>query len=65
MGFKFSQCCPKGYEIDGTSVCYDIEKAVEGKDIVCTDSIPTTAKDDFQGYQVTLELLKKQISLLV
>lgn len=59
MGFKFSQCCPKGYEIDGTNVCYDIEKAVEGKDIICTDSISSTAKDDFKGYQVTLDLLKQ------
>lgn len=58
MGFKFIQCCPKGYEIDGASVCYDLDQAVAGKDIICTDSIPSSAKDDFKGYQITLEHLK-------
>lgn len=58
VGFNFIQCCPKGYEIDGASVCYDIDQAVIGKDIICTDSIPSEAKDDFKGYQITLERLK-------
>ena len=59
VGFHFTQCCPKGYEIDGASVCYDINQAVVGKDIICTDSIPSEAKDDFKGYQITLEHLKQ------
>ena len=58
LGFKFIQCCPKGYEIDGASVCYDLEQAVANKDIICTDSIPSAAKDDFKGYQITLEDMK-------
>lgn len=58
MGFKFTQCCPKGYEIDGASVCYDLEQAIANKDIICTDSLPSAAKDDFKGYQITLERLK-------
>lgn len=58
VGFNFTQCCPRGYEIDGASVCYDIDKAVVGKDIICTDSIPSAAKNDFEGYQITLERLK-------
>lgn len=58
MGYNFTQCCPKGYEIDGASVGYDIDQAVIGKDIICTDSIPSAAKDDFKGYQITLERLK-------
>lgn len=57
VGFNFTQCCPRGYEIDGASVCYDIDKAVVGKDIICTDSIPSAAKNDFEGYQITLERL--------
>lgn len=57
-GFNFTQCCPIGYEIDGASVCYDIDQAVVGKDIICTDSIPSAEKDDFKGYQITLERLK-------
>lgn len=58
VGYNFTQCCPKGYEIDGARVCYDIDQAVVGKDIICTDSIPSAAKDDFKGYQITLEHLK-------
>ena len=58
IGFDFTQCCPKGYEIEGASICYDIDKAVAGKDIICTDSIPLAAKSDFKGYQITLECLK-------
>lgn len=59
MGFKFLQCCPKGYEIAGANVCYDIEQAIKGKDVVCTDSIPAAAKEDFKGYQITLERMKE------
>lgn len=58
MGFHFTQCCPRGYEIEGAGVCYDIDQAVAGKDIICTDSIPAAAKNDFAGYQITLERLK-------
>lgn len=49
VGFNFTQCCPRGYEID---------KAVVGKDIICTDSIPSAAKDGFEGYQITLDRLR-------
>lgn len=59
LNFKFTQCCPKGYEIDGASVCYHLGQAVLGKDIICTDSIPASAKDDFKGYQISLEHLKQ------
>ncbi len=59
MGFKFLQCCPEGYEIEGANVCYNIEQAVKGKDVICTDSIPIAAKEDFKGYQITLELMKE------
>lgn len=58
LGFQFTQCCPKGYEIEGAHVCYDLEEAIVQKDIICTDSIPSSAKDDFKDYQITLEHLK-------
>ena len=57
VGFNFTQTCPRGYEIDGASVCYEIDKALVGKDIICTDSIASAARDDFKGYQITLERL--------
>lgn len=58
LGFKFTQCCPKGYEIDGASVCYDLDEAVVQKDIICTDSFPSSAKNDFKGYQIKLKHLE-------
>ena len=59
LGFHFMQCCPKGYEIAGADVCYEIDRAVTGKDIICTDSIPSAAKNDFADFQITLERLKR------
>lgn len=59
LGFHFMQCCPRGYEIAGADVCYEINRAVIGKDIICTDSIPSAAKNDFAGFQITLERLKR------
>jgi len=58
MGFDLEQCCPKGYEIPGVKVNYNLEEALQGKDIVCTDSLPTDWLADFADYQVTLERMK-------
>lgn len=58
LGFAFTQCCPTGYEIVGADVCYDIKQAVADKDIICTDSISSSAKEDFKDFQITLETLK-------
>lgn len=53
MGFDLSQCCGKGYEIDGIPTYYNICDAVKGKDIICTDSLPASVLDDFRNCQVT------------
>lgn len=53
MGFSLEQCCGKGYEIEGVPNHYDILEAVKGKDIVCTDSLPSSALADFKNCQVT------------
>ena len=36
----------------------DIKEAIAGKDIICTDSIPSKALDDFRDYRVTKELME-------
>lgn len=59
MGFSLEQCCGKGYEIDGIQVHYDIETAVVGKDIICTDALPEKDLPSFQKCQVTLDTMKK------
>jgi ornithine carbamoyltransferase len=53
-GFELEQCCPEGHELDNIRIHREISEAVKGKDIICTDSIPDKAKEDFKGYQVTL-----------
>ena len=53
MGFELSQCCVKGYEIEGLPVCYDVMEAVRGRDIICTDSLPKEILKDFKGLQIT------------
>lgn len=57
FGFELSQCCPKGYEMEGVHVFRDIKEAVKGKDVICTDSIPADMRGDFEHYQITKEMM--------
>ena len=59
MGFELEQCCPVGYEIDNIKFHTNIDEAVIGKDIICTDSIPNKAKEEFKNYQITLLHMQK------
>lgn len=59
MGFELEQCCPVGYEIENIPFHTNIEEAVVGKDILCTDPIPSEAKEDFKEYQITLQHMQK------
>lgn len=45
---------PAGYEMENIKFHTNIEDAISGKDIICTDSIPNKAKEDFKEYQITL-----------
>ena len=58
IGFSLEQSCPKGYEIEGIKVNYDLNEAILDKDIVCTDSISSDKLHVFLDYQVTYELMK-------
>lgn len=57
MGFELEHCCAKGYEIDGLKTYCNIREAVKGKDIICTDSLPSCILDDFRSCQVTKEIM--------
>lgn len=57
IGFKLEQCCAKGYEIDGMKVHYNICEAVKGKDIICTDCLPSDIVCDFRSCQVTKKIM--------
>lgn len=59
MDLSLTQCCSKGYEIDGLEVTYDLYQAVQGKDILCTDSYPEEMLAQSKDYQVTTSVLKQ------
>lgn len=59
LGFELEQCCPVGYELENIKFHTNIEEAISGKDIICTDAIPDKAKKDFIEYQITLQHMKK------
>ncbi len=58
MGFSLEQCCPKGHEIHGIKSMDNIEEAIKGKDIICTDSLSSDNLRAFEGCQITLDNMK-------
>lgn len=59
IGFELEQCCPVGYELENIKSYTNIVDAISGKDIICTDSIPNKAKEDFKEYQITIQHMEK------
>ena len=59
FGFELEQCCAEGYEIEGLTVYHDIEKAIIGKDIVCTDSLPAHALEKWAKLKVSKRIMEK------
>lgn len=53
LGFSLEQCCGQGYEIEGLKIHRDIELAVCGKDIICTDPVAADELPAFRTCQVT------------
>lgn len=58
MGFDLAQCCGTGYEMDGVAVFHNIAEAIKGRDIICTDSLPTGSFDDFKECQVSKAIME-------
>ena len=59
LGFQFRQCCPKSYEIPGAEVVYNLDSAMQGSDVILTDSLPADILDDFKPYQITMDAMSK------
>ncbi len=59
LDLSFSQCCPKGYEIQGVAFSEDINTAVKNQDIICTDSLPEDILSDFKDFQITKAVMDK------
>ncbi|MBQ9948792.1 MAG: peptide transporter [Oscillospiraceae bacterium] len=57
LGFELTHCCPDRFRMDGVSHEPDLRKAMAGKDIICTDSIPAATLTEFSGYTITSELM--------
>ena len=58
MGFDMAQCCPQGYEMDGVIAFHKIAEAIKGRDIICTDSLPASALEDFRECRVTKSVME-------
>ncbi len=59
FGFDIVQCCPNGFELSGIDCFHEIFTAMQGRDVVCTDSLPENAKDKFAQCQVNLDAMKQ------
>ena len=61
LGFRFRQCCPKArkYEIPGADIVYELDTALQGSDVILTDSLPIEAREDFKPYQITIYAMSK------
>ena len=59
MEFSLEQCCPKGYEMNGIVTSVNLNEAIIGKDIICTDSICEEDKANFKDFQVSLNHMKR------
>ena len=57
--FRLEQYCGKGYEIEGLKAYENIDDAIVGKDIICTDSIPDNELEAFKNCQVTKAVMEK------
>ena len=59
FGFSLSQCAPLAYQIPGVNCKEDLKEAIVGKDIICTDSIPSNMTENFKNYQIDEDLMKQ------
>lgn len=59
FGFSLSQCAPPAYQIPGVNCNEDLKEAIVGKDIICTDSIPSNMTENFKNYQIDEDLMKQ------
>lgn len=59
MGFELEQCCGTGYEMDDIKTYTNINEAIIGKDIVCTDSLTADSFEAFRDCQITVEIMEK------
>ncbi len=57
MGFSLAQASPEKYSMQGVKCISKLSDAITGKDIICTDSIPSEVSAEFKNYQVTKNIM--------
>ncbi len=57
FNLSLSQCCPEKYRMTDVPYYSELQDAVLGKDIICTDSIPSSASQDFKSCQITSKIM--------
>jgi len=58
FGFELTQSAPVKYQIKGVSCCENLKEAIAGKDIICTDSIPSDMLAEFRDYQISKAMME-------
>lgn len=56
--FRLEQCCPPSFAVEGLRAHSRIEDAIVGKDIICTDSLPESAREAFADCRVSLRAMR-------
>ncbi len=57
FGFALTQSCPAEYTIPGVPYNGNLKDAIVGKDVICTDSIPSNVIGEFKDYQISKDLM--------
>ena len=57
FNLSLSQCCPEKYRMTDVPYYSELQDAVLGKDIICTDSIPSSVSQDFKSCQITSKIM--------
>lgn len=57
FGLSLAQCNPEKYMVPGVKRYENINEAVAGRDVICTDSLPASVLDEFRAYRVTKAIM--------
>lgn len=58
LGYRFTQVCKKGYEIQGAKINYNLKDALVAADIILTDSLGEKVRDEYRKFIIDDNALK-------
>ena len=59
FGFSLAQCSPKEFKVPGAEHFENINEAIAGRDVICTDSLPSNVLGEFKDYRVTGAIMEQ------